>query len=102
MSDLNALAEALGRARRAYERRPDNDRLYALFLEARDAFTRAQLAHTNAELARERTARIRAEAKLKTRNAAFAKLWADVQPVRQARKRAVRERLPDLFDMVTA
>jgi hypothetical protein len=102
-ASLDTLAEALGRARLAYDRRPDDERLYRRFLEAENAFLRARGIEMDAELARERARSAEIGRRLRNRTAFAAKLWEQVQPVRRARARQARIPLPDLFDtMVSA
>lgn len=51
---VDDLAAALGRARAAHERRPDDHRLYAAMLEAEVAYLAAELARRDRALGRER------------------------------------------------
>lgn len=51
---LDDLAAALGRARAAHERRPEDHRLYAAMLEAEVAYLNAELARRDRALGRER------------------------------------------------
>ena len=54
LPSLDDLAAALGRARAAHERRPDDHRLYAAMLEAEVAYLNAELARRDRAFQRER------------------------------------------------
>ncbi len=54
LPSIDDLAAALGRARAAHERRPQDHRLYAAMLEAEVAYLTAELARRDRALGRER------------------------------------------------